>query len=307
MASKHQNPSDDISFYFQSNIPDLIPIPPRAGTSSIQVYKYTDNPTKSWSILKVKVNSDKVVQPIAPSDIPEGSTRFVCISDTHGKTDTLDIPSGDVLIHAGDFTQRGLPQEVTKFNEFLGRLPHKYKIVIAGNHDISFETDKYSHLLWSTFSHPKKYNSSEIKQSLRNCIYLEDCGVEVLGFKIFGSPWQPEFQNWGFNLIRGGAILKKWDQIPEDIDVLVTHGPPVGQGDLTKGGIRSGCVELLKTVRERVKPRYHIFGHIHEAYGVTTDGYTTYINASTCNLHYKPLNPPVVFDIQNTVKSDVVL
>ena len=291
---------NDPPFCFQSNIAGLVPIPPRIGTSSIQVYKHTHNPTKSWNILKLKVPSDNIPQPPATPAKPIGCTRFVCISDTHCKTDNLVIPEGDILIHAGDFSQKGLPQEVIKFNEFLGSLPHKHKIVIAGNHDITFQTEKYSHFLWRQFSHPKKYDSCEIKQSLKNCIYLEDCGVEISGIKIFGSPWQPEFQNWGFNLVRGDEILKKWDQIPEGVDVLVTHGPPIGQGDLTKGGIRSGCVELLRTVRERVRPKYHIFGHIHEGHGVTTDGHTTYVNASTCDGHYKPINPPVVFDFPDS-------
>ena len=287
------------SYYFQTNVVGLKPIPPRVGNSLIQVYKCTQDPTKSWSMLKLKVPSDIVPQVPQGTIKPERHTRFVCLSDTHNRTDSLAVPIGDILIHAGDFTLKGLPREVTKFNEFLARLPHKYKIVIAGNHDVTFESGKYSETLWTRLKHPRKFNSCEVKHSLTNCIYLEDCGIELLGFKIFGSPWQPEFHNWGFNLERGAPLLKKWNQIPEGTDILVTHGPPVGQGDLTLGGVRSGCVELLNTIRNRVRPKYHIYGHIHEGYGVTTDGHTNYVNASTCNSQYKAVNPPIVFDLPN--------
>ena len=301
MATKH---TVDYSlrtdtYYFQTNVPGLKPTPPRVGTSPIQVYKHTEDPTKSWSILKLKVKSDILLLPPPAPIKREKHTRFVCISDTHNKTDTLAVPNGDILIHAGDFTQKGLPREVTKFRDFLARLPHKYKIVIAGNHDVTFDSFKYSETLWTRFKHPERYKPADVKRSLNNCIYLEDSGVEVLGFKIFGSPWQPEFHGWGFNLSRGAPLLEKWDQIPEGTDILVTHGPPVGQGDLTLGGIRSGCVELLNSVRDRVRPKYHIFGHIHEGYGVSTDGNTIYVNASTCNIQYRAVNPPIVFDLPN--------
>ena len=292
------SPSADCTYCFQSNVSGFTPVPPRVGTSPIQVYKHSSDPTKSWSILKPTVSSDSIPQgPHGPK--PKGYTRFVCLSDTHNRTDSLHVPHGDILIHAGDFTLKGYPREVTKFNEFLGCLPHKYKIVIAGNHDVTFDSATYADTLWRAVKHTEIYNSLKVKHSLSNCVYLEDCGVKVLGFKIFGSPWQPEFHNWGFNLPRGVPLLEKWNQIPEGTDILVTHGPPVGQGDLSHGGVRSGCVELLRTVRDRVKPKYHIFGHIHEGYGVTTDGHTIYVNASVCNTKYKAVNPPIVFDLPN--------
>lgn len=75
---------------------------------------------------------------------------------------------------------------------------------------------------------------------------------------------QPEFGGWAFNLERGQSCQDKWDLIPSDVDILVTHGPPIGHGDLCRGGGRAGCVQLLQTVQERVRPKYHVFGHIHE-------------------------------------------
>ena len=119
------------------------------------------------------------------------------------------------------------------------------------------------------------------------------------GIKIYGSPWQPWFYDWAFNLARGSEIKEKWDAIPTDTNILVTHGPPHGILDQTSSGEHAGCEELLKTVRGRVRPRYHVFGHIHEAYGTERDpNYNiVYVNASTCNLRYAPVHAPIVFEL----------
>ena len=103
-----------------------------------------------------------------------------------------------------------------------------------------------------------------MKKELTNCIYLEDSATNVLGLNIYGTPWQPEYCGWAFNLPRGSRCLSKWNGIPEGTDILITHTPPVGYGDHCCTGVRAGCVELLKTVQQRVKPKYHIYGHIHE-------------------------------------------
>lgn len=137
----------------------------------------------------------------------------------------------------------------------------------------------------------------EPRQFLTSCTYLEDELCEVLGLKIYGTPWQPEFGSWAFNLPRGQACLDKWNKIPAGIDILISHGPPIGHGDLCHGGIRAGCVELLSTIQNRVKPKYHVFGHVHVGYGITSDGQVTYINASTCDRNYHPINPAIVFDL----------
>ena len=103
---------------------------------------------------------------------------------------------------------------------------------------------------------------------------------------------------------RGAPLLEKWNKIPNDIDILVTHGPPLGYGDLIKGKFRVGCLELLNTIRYRVKPKYHIFGHIHECHGVKSDGTTTFINAAICDGSNVPKNPPIVFDLKKLSKDD---
>ena len=204
--------------------------------------------------------------------------RIVAISDTHGRHRDLDVPPGDVLIHAGDITLFGTINEVRDFNDFLGSLPHAHKIVIAGNHDFCFERER-------------KLSAAE----LYHCIYLQDEGVEVAGLRFYGSPWQPWFFDWAFNLNRGPEIRAKWDRIPMGTDVLITHGPPFGHGDLTMRGEATGCKDLLEVV-ERIKPQIHIFGHIHEGAGVTENGETVFINASTCDSAYRPVNRPVMYD-----------
>ena len=259
-----------------------------------------ETPTRAWAILqksKVCVTVPQVSSPPKP-----GHTRFVCISDTHGHAARLKkIPDGDVLLHAGDFTSTGRPDEVKKFDDFLASQPHKTKIVIAGNHEMTFDEKAYPALAkrfhpWDT------YDVKTTKALLKHCIYLEDEETKVHGFRIYGSPWQPEFGNWGFNLPRGQACQEKWAKIPEGIDILMTHGPPLGYGDLCLEKHRAGCVNLLETV-ERIAPRYHVFGHIHEGYGVTTNNKTTFINASSCNRAYDKfnLNAPIVFDLPNLI------
>ena len=141
--------------------------------------------------------------------------RIICISDTHGQHAGLRLPDGDILIHAGDFMTYGnAPREIIDFDAWLGRQPHAHKIVIAGNHDRLFE------------SHP-----IPARALITNVIYLEDSGVEVEGLKFWGSPVQPPFNNWAFNVQRGAPIRRHWDKIPTDTDVLVTHGPPFGMLD----------------------------------------------------------------------------
>lgn len=204
--------------------------------------------------------------------------RFVCISDTHGLHDNINIPDGDVLIHAGDFTNIGEFDDIRRFSSFLGELPHKYKVVIAGNHDISFET-----------------KPEEARKLLTNCIYLQDSEVTIEGIRIYGSPWQPVFLDWAFGLPRGQAIRKKWDIIPKGIDILVTHCPPHRILDRGFLGGHYGCEELMKVVKI-IKPKYHIYGHLHYESGKKTHGMTTFINASICDEDYNPRRAAVIFD-----------
>jgi len=231
-----------------------------------------------------------------PQEIPAkapGSIRFVLISDTHEDELELEVPDGDVLLHAGDFSYKGEGGKIAKFNTFLGSLKHPHKIVIAGNHDVTFHEEYYERS-WQRF-HKKKQDCKEIKASLTNCIYLEDSGVNILGLNIYGSPWQPAFCNWAFNLPRGPRIREVWDKIPPNTDILLTHGPPKGQRDEIPEGT-CGCEELLKIV-QKLKPILHVFGHIHESYGISYEGRTLCVNACNNTCDYQTINRPIVVDI----------
>ena len=206
--------------------------------------------------------------------------KLVAISDTHGLHRSLQIPDGDILVHAGDLTRHGTLDDVIEFNDFLGTLPHPHKIVIAGNHDFCFESDREA-----------------CEKIMTNCIYLQDEEVFIDDVKFYGSPWQPWFYDWAFNLERGPEIRAKWDLIPEGTDILITHGPPYGIRDLTARGDKAGCQDLLEVV-EKIKPSVHFFGHIHEGFGITSHGKTTYINTSTCDHLYQPVNKPVVYEYE---------
>lgn len=206
-------------------------------------------------------------------------TTIVLISDTHSLHRQVEIPHSDILIHAGDITNKGSLEDVEDFNQWLGDLPHKHKIIIAGNHDFCFEKQ-----------------NNDARALLTNGIYLQDELIEILNLKIYGSPWQPWFFDWAFNLPRGVELKKKWDLIPENTDILVTHGPPYGILDKTKQNKMVGCEELSKRI-EFIQPKYHIFGHIHEDYGERIINQTTYINCSTCNYGYEPINKPIIIEV----------
>ncbi len=208
--------------------------------------------------------------------------RIVCLSDTHNCNGQIAVPDGDILIHAGDATITGTIDEIILFDYWFSGLPHKYKIFIAGNHDWLFETSpKYAQSL------------------LTDVIYLQDSSVEIEGLKIYGSPWQPRFFNWAFNLNRGRELAERWALIPDDVDILITHGPPNGILDEVPRKYwieNTGCEELRKRVEE-IRPRLHVFGHIHCGYGTEEKFGVKFINASNCDESYKPTNPPIVFDL----------
>ena len=196
-------------------------------------------------------------------------------------------------------------------------------MVIAGNHDITFDKPYYERqpgggrerfhansgdipldcervreqLLLPDGT--KKAGGAKSDSSLcSSIIYLEDSATEVIGgYQVYGSPWQPEFCDWAFNLPRGGEQLRsQWAKIPEAIDILMTHTPAKGFCDRTSSGVRVGCEELLRAIQQRTVS-VSLAGHIHDAYGCDTDELgTLYINASTCTHNYRPVNPPIVFD-----------
>ena len=218
--------------------------------------------------------------------------KIVALSDTHGHHHKVTVPDGDVLVFAGDFMTCGRRfSEVKDFGKWFSSQPHKYKILVAGNHDRLMETQL--HLCLNEF---------------KEVIYLQDSGIEILGWKFYGSPWQPWFNDWAFNKYRGPDIKKYWDKIPMDTDILITHGPPKGIGDLTIGphAEHVGCDALLWRLRE-VNPELHIFGHIHNGHGLypptihDQPDFTSYpemkthcMNVSICDEEYEPVNGAIM-------------
>lgn len=209
--------------------------------------------------------------------------RLVAISDTHNHHHQITVPDGDILVHAGDFCGRGVLEEAQDFADWFASQPHPHKVVIAGNHDFCVEIDPVH--ADRLFSDPQ-------------VTYLMDQSVTVAGLRFHGAPWQPWFHDWAFNLPRGPELAAKWALIGDDVDVLLTHGPPQGILDRTFSGLAVGCADLTEALA-RVRPRVHVFGHIHEAYGTQEVDGTLHVNACSCTLRYEPLHPPVVVDISD--------
>lgn len=208
--------------------------------------------------------------------------RIVCISDTHNKHRNINLPDGDVLIHAGDFTNQGKYTEFVVFSNWLLEIKHKYKkiFLIAGNHDFLMQN-----------------NPSIAYELLDKCEYLYDKEFVYDGLKFYGSPWTPWFHDWAFNLNRGSAIAAKWEMIPNDTNVLITHGPAYGILDKNKNDEHCGCKDLYDRLSYLVDLEVHISGHLHEARGTTKQGKVTFVNSSICDLFHNPINPPIVVDI----------
>lgn len=226
--------------------------------------------------------------------------RIVLISDTHSRHSSLVVPDGDILVHAGDLTNCGSLVELREACEWLNTLPHKHKIAIAGNHDFAaegFYKEKQEGILRTDF--------------FKDVIYLRDSGWEIDGLKFWGSPWTPEFFDWAFNLPRGEALKEKWDLIPANTNVLITHGPPAGILDTVRPfaqywRTRAGCDDLAERVWE-INPEVHVFGHIHSGYGSVEypDDKTNYYNASNLDEAYRVRNAPIVLDLE--LQDDVYL
>jgi len=219
------------------------------------------------------------------------------ISDTHTKHRycEADLPGGDLLIHAGDFMNGGYhKREATEFFDWFSSIKgYDKKVFIAGNHDRIIENDP----TWSLLT----------IADYSNIIYLQDEGFALYDMdedsstRIYGSPWQPDFNMWAFNLPRNGEEMKQhWDAIPEDTDILITHGPPFGYLDIPGGqSIRVGC-EMLRYRVDELKPKIHVFGHVHGGYGYYFNGHTHFFNASVLNERYNYTNKPFHFEWDKT-------
>lgn len=251
-------------------------------------------PTQSWKSIAHLCN---LQEGILVQENP--NLRLVCISDTHCTHRNIELPEGDILIHTGDATRGGTYQQIKDFLDWFSVQPFSHRIWISGNHDLTLQKDFYLQN-WRRFHAFHKEDPDAILaliHSYADVLYLQDELVECAGLRIYGSPWQPTFFDWGFNAARGEEIAQKWSNIPIGIDILLTHGPPLGVGDLCNSGVRAGCADLLHQIMYRIQPRVHVFGHIHEAEGMWHNGHTQFINAAVCNTQYQYKNRPKVYSI----------
>ena len=213
------------------------------------------------------------------------------ISDTHGKHNqiTQDLPGGNLIIHAGDISSMGHQHEVQQFCKWFNNVDnYDHKIFIAGNHDWGFQNNAEKIM--------------EIVNSYKTVDYIQDETIQVNNddkmVNIYGSPWQPEFYNWAFNLPKNGTeIAAKWAAIPDNTEILITHGPAFGVLDTVSGKMwdNLGC-QLLTNKIKTIKPKIHVCGHIHSGYGYYFDGDTHFINASVLNEEYQYANKPITID-----------
>lgn len=214
--------------------------------------------------------------------------KILAISDTHNRHNKVEIPTCDILIHAGDESFNGTEIETRNFFKWFDKQNATHLIWTPGNHSVGIEQNLPESLSWVTEESPRT-----------NILINQEITIE--GIKIWGSPISPFFCDWAWNVHRGARIKRYWDAIPAETDILITHGPPYGILDGVKmvgDYIESvGCQDLAERVLE-VKPKYHIFGHVHEGFGQQTLSGTTYINASLLDENYKLVNKPVEIDYQ---------
>jgi Icc-related predicted phosphoesterase len=224
--------------------------------------------------------------------------KMVCFSDTHYTPPKLDLPEADIAVCAGDVCFKGKEAEYRSFIDWYEKQPIKHKILVPGNHD------------W--FTEDKTDFAKSIAKSHGVILLINDL-IEVDGIKIYGTPVQPFFCDWAWNYHYPNARDAYFSQIPEGIDVLVTHCPPFGILDETppsswnnNEGEHVGDQVLAKHVW-RAKPRFHVFGHIHHSYGIMYKYGTKFINAAICTEQYTPDNPPIVVDLDEVDNNIVPL
>lgn len=216
--------------------------------------------------------------------------KIVAISDTHEKHEELIIPECDILIHSGDCTNKGSLMVLYEFCEWFEKQPAKHKILIFGNHELGF-------------SHgPKRQEALNIVKQA-GLIYLENSEITIENYKIYGSPITPFFYGWEWNVHRGPEIAKIWSKIPNDIDILITHGPPYEildliEDDFSGRDLHQGCQDLMNKINDLANLKFHVFGHLHFQGGnqIILNN-KTFINAAICDDRHRPIHLPQIIEI----------
>jgi Icc-related predicted phosphoesterase len=205
--------------------------------------------------------------------------KIVALSDIHGFTPEI-TEEGDVLLFAGDILKSGTLTELSFFKKWVDTIKDQFDhvIVVPGNHDRCFEEDEYQ--------------SRSILKGIR---VLINQGCAIDGVKFYGSPNTPKFFDWAF--MKGRAEMDQvWQGIPDDTQVLVTHGPAFGILDQNKKGERCGCESLYMKIKELPELKAHIFGHIHEAYGHRYCGHHAY-NVAILDHKYRVAHSVTIIDV----------
>lgn len=250
------------------------------------------------SVKKWKID---VVQDPSIQKLP-GSIRVLCISDIHALHHSIPkhfLPPADILLCAGDISMFGGYDEVLSFKNWLVTLPYNYRVMVAGNHELTFDLNNYDSFKHPQLSMMSSHNYREVKPVIlneKNIIYLENQAVELLGIQIYGSPYSVkfhEFHDWAFPVTLNQE--SSWSQIPPNTDIIITHGGPYGILDKCSDEALDGDPALLKAI-QHIQPSLSVFGHIHEAYGFEIHDGTTFINASVTNLQCEVKNPPILVD-----------
>jgi Icc-related predicted phosphoesterase len=205
--------------------------------------------------------------------------QIVAISDTHSHHNEFEPIPGDVVVFCGDATGRDSIRELPGFLQWFEDYPAEHKIMIPGNHDWDFD----------------KVQPEILAE--HGITMLFDTSIVIDGIKFYGTAWQPYFCDWAYNLRASWQLTKAYELIPDDTDVLITHCPPFGIQDKAADGDYCGSKELLKRVRV-VKPKLHLFGHIHEGYGIDNrDPNTIFANASILDDTYRVTNAPIPIEL----------
>lgn len=216
--------------------------------------------------------------------------KICFISDTHNAHDELKLEPCDIIIHSGDATGMGREAELRNFIEWYADQKAEHKIYVPGNHDIGLEKHYEERSKW--------FEEAGIILLNDESVILDDYDYNI---KVHGSPITPNFGRWAFMRARGSEIDEHWKKIPEDTDILVTHGPPENILDYVYNfwdDLESVGCEMLANRVITIKPKIHAFGHIHEGYGTINTYGIEFINASCMNEGYRLVNAPVYREVK---------
>lgn len=233
--------------------------------------------------------------------------KVVCFSDTHTTHDKIVVPECDLLLFGGDYSNWGDQEDGMWFMDwFNSQTQATEKVFINGNHEVRIDPNKRLGL------HPQWFINA--LERYDNIHYLEHSSIELFGLKIFGSPYTPDFfpEYWGYNVPRGEKIKAKWAEIPDDTNILISHGPMKGYRDFVKGSgleLESkyptgnvGCYDLFERVQKLEKLKLMLVGHIHNNMGVDDvvmgDRTFKYVNGAMVNDRNHLKHQPLVITLE---------